>query len=102
MNQNNTEYRIMPNENNFKPQKKWEQTSTGYYIVPTSELDVKGVNNDGKNKPNLKALGMTIVRCRCPDCSDSRKHKKEHCVRLDLATGMGKMLQLWFPFYHQF
>ena len=97
-NQNNTEYRIMQNENNFKPLKKWEQTGTGYYIVPISELDVKGVKTDGENGPDIKALGKNIVRCRCPDCSDSRKHKDEYCTRLDMTTGMGKCFNCGFRF----
>ena len=88
----------MQNDNSFIPQKQWEQTGTGYYIVPIDKLDVKGAQKDNDNKPNLKALGKTIVRCKCPDCSDSRKHKDEHCVRLDLTTGMGKCYNCGFQF----
>ena len=88
----------MQNDNSFIPQKQWEQTGTGYYIVPIDKLDVKGAQKDSDNKPNLKALGKTIVRCKCPDCSDSRKHKDEHCVRLDLTTGMGKCYNCGFQF----
>ena len=83
---------------NFKPQKQWQQTSTGYYIVPIDKLDVKGAKNDSDKQPDLQALGRNIVRCKCPDCSDTRKHKEEHCVRLDLSTGMGKCYNCGFHF----
>ena len=85
-------------QGDFKPQKEWQQTSTGYYIVPIKKLDVKGAQKDDKGVPNLKALGKTIVRCTCPDCSDSRKHKDETCVRLDMSTGLGKCYNCGFQF----
>ena len=88
----------MQNDNSFIPQKQWEQTSTGYYIVPIDKLDVKGAKRNSDNQPDLKALGKTIVRCKCPDSSDSRKHKDEHCVRLDTSTGMGKCYNCGFQF----
>ena len=44
----------------FKPQKQWEQTSTGYYIVPIDMLDVKGALKDNDGKPDLKAPGEQI------------------------------------------
>ena len=88
----------MQNDNSFIPQKQWEQTSTGYYIVPIDKLDVKGAQRNSDDQPDLKALGKTIVRCKCPDCSDSRKHKDEHCVRLDTSTGMGKCYNCGFQF----
>ena len=70
---------------NFIPQKKWEQTPTGYYIVPIDQLDIKRTRTD-------KDGTATIVRCTCPDCSDSRKrsHRDQACVRLDMNTGLGK------------
>ena len=100
MKQNITEYKIMLNEGNFIPQKQWEQTSTGYYIVPIDKLDVKGAQKDDKGIPNLKALSKTIVRCTCPDCSDSRKqeHVDQACVRLDMSTGLGKCYNCGFHF----
>ena len=96
MKQNINGYKIM--QGDFKPQKHWEQTSTGYYIVPIDKLDVKGAQKDDKGIPNLKAMSKTIVRCTCPDCSDSRKHKDETCVRLDTMTGMGKCYNCGFHF----
>ena len=38
MKTNNAAYRIMADGYNFIPQKKWEQTPTGYYIVPIDQL----------------------------------------------------------------
>ena len=94
---NKQEFKTMQNDN-FKPQKQWEQTSTGYYIVPIDKLDVKGAPKDNDGKPDLKAPGKTIVRCKCPDCSDTRKHQDEHCVRLDTMTGLGKCYNCGFKF----
>lgn len=88
----------MQNDNSFKPQKQWEQTSTGYYIVPIEQLDVKGAEKDAEGRPDLKGLPKTIVRCTCPDCSDSRKHRDETCVRFDVLTGMGKCYNCGFRF----
>ena len=98
MNQNITEYKTMQGENKEDPIKDWTQTSNGYYIVPIDKLEVKGAEKDSRGMPNLKALGKTIVRCKCPDCSDSRKHNKEYCARLDLSTGMGKCYNCGFRF----
>ena len=93
MKQNITEYRIMQNEGNFIPQKQWEQTSTGYYIVPIDKLNIvsKRTEEDGD---------VTIARCTCPDCSDSRKeeHVDQGCVRLDMSTGFGKCYNCGFHF----
>ena len=78
---------------NFIPQKKWEQTPTGYYIVPIDQLDIKRTRTD-------KDGTATIVRCTCPDCSDSRKrsHRDQACVRLDMNTGLGKCYNCGFHF----
>ena len=78
---------------NFIPQKKWEQTPTGYYIVPIDQLDIKRSRTDENGT-------ATIVRCTCPDCSDSRKrsHQNEPCVRLDMTTGLGKCYNCGFHF----
>ena len=57
-------YKIMADGYNFIPQKKWEQTPTGYYIVPIDQLDIKRSRTDENGT-------ATIVRCTCPDCSDS-------------------------------
>ena len=76
---------------NFKPQKEWQQTSTGYYIVPADMLDIKRTKTDENGN-------STIVRCTCPDCSDSRKHSEERCVRLDMMTGLGKCYNCGFRF----
>jgi len=81
----------MPAENSFTPQKHWEQTPTGYYIVPTERLDIRRRRTDEDGR-------ATIVRCTCPDCSDSRKHREEPCVRLDLTTGLGKCYNCGFHF----
>ena len=61
---------------NFIPQKKWEQTPTGYYIVPIDQLDIKRSRTDENGT-------ATIVRCTCPDCSDSRKRR----IRTSHASG---------------
>ena len=89
---------MMQNDNIKNPLKQWEQTPTGYYIVPLNKLNVKGASCDADGKPQLEALGQTIVRCQCPDCSDTRKHKDEHCVRLDTTTGLGKCYNCGFRF----
>ena len=49
---NKQEFKTMQNDNSFTPHKQWEQTSTGYYIVPIDMLDVKGApkDNDGKRR----------------------------------------------------
>ena len=72
-------------DENFEPIKEWQQTPTGYYIVPDDQLDIKHSKTD-------KDGNVTIARCTCPDCSDNRlaKHKDEPCVRLDMSTGLGK------------
>ena len=79
--------------NSFTPQKEWQQTSTGYYIVPLDQLDIKHSRSDEDGN-------KTIVRCTCPDCSESRKasHKEEPCVRLDMTTGLGKCYNCGFHF----
>ena len=78
---------------NFIPQKQWELTPTGYYIVPIDRLDIKHSRTDENGT-------ATIVRCTCPDCSDSRKraHQNEPCVRLDMTTGLGKCYNCGFHF----
>ena len=93
MKTNIKEYRIMANGSDFTPQKQWQQTSTGYYIVPTEKVDIRHTKSDESGTP-------TIARCICPDCSDSRKeeHKDEPCVRLDLNTGFGKCYNCDFHF----
>ena len=88
----------MQNDSNFTPLKQWEQTSTGYYIVPLSELNVKGASTDDQGRPLLEAMSKTIVRTTCPDCSDTRKHSKEPCVRLDMTTVLGKCYNCGFRF----
>ena len=88
----------MQGDNSFKPLKEWQQTSTGYYIVPADKLDVEGAERDNEGRPKLAGLSKTIVRCTCPDCSDSRKHKDETCVRLDTMTGLGKCYNCGFRF----
>ena len=83
----------MQEGNSFKPQKEWQQTSTGYYIVPADQLDIKRSRSDEDGN-------KTIVRCTCPDCSDMRKasHREEPCVRLDMTTGLGKCYNCGFHF----
>lgn len=83
----------MANGSDFKPQKQWQQTSTGYFIVPMEQLDIRHTKSDENGT-------ATIVRCTCPDCSDNRKleHKDEPCVRLDLSTGFGKCYNCGFHF----
>lgn len=83
----------MADEYNFIPQKHWEQTPTGYYIVPIDQLDIKRSRTDENGT-------ATIVRCTCPDCSDSRKqaHQNEPCVRIDMNTGLGKCYNCGFHF----
>ena len=81
----------MPNDSNFTPIKHWEQTPTGYYIVPFDKLDIKKKQTDDGSAGN-------IVRCTCPDCSENRRHSKEPCVRVDLSTGFGKCYNCGFRF----
>ena len=83
----------MADEYNFIPQKHWEQTPTGYYIVPIDQLDIRRSRTDENGT-------ATIVRCTCPDCSDSRKqaHQNEPCVRIDMNTGLGKCYNCGFHF----
>ena len=57
----------MPNDSNFTPIKHWEQTPTGYHIVPFDKLDIKKKQTDDGSAGN-------IVRCTCPDCSENRRH----------------------------
>ena len=89
---------MMQNDNIKNPLKQWEKTPTGYYIVPLDKLKVKGASYGADGKPRLKALGQDIVRCLCPDCSDTRKHSDEYCVRLDTTTGLGKCYNCGFRF----
>jgi len=83
----------MQNDYSFKPQKQWQQTATGYYIVPADLLNIKSKRTDENGT-------ATIVRCTCPDCSDGRKaaHQDQACVRLDMSTGLGKCYNCGFKF----
>ena len=91
-NRNIIVYKTMQGEN-FKPIKEWQQTPTGYYIVPDDQLDIKHSKTDENNN-------VTIARCTCPDCSGNRRaeHKNEPCVRLDMSTGLGKCYNCGFKF----
>lgn len=77
----------------FKPQKEWQRTPTGYYIVPFEALDIKRSKTDDNGN-------ATIVRSTCPDCSANRKlnHRDQDCVRLDMKTGLGKCYNCGFEF----
>ena len=84
---------MMQGDNSFKPLKEWQQTSTGYYIVPNEKLNIVSKRTDENGT-------VTIARCTCPDCSDSRKaaHVDQACVRLDMSTGLGKCYNCGFHF----
>ena len=93
MKQNITEYKMMQGDYNFKPLKEWQQISTGYFIVPNEKLHIVSKRTDENGT-------VTIARCTCPDCSDSRKadHIDQACVRLDMSTGLGKCYNCGFRF----
>ena len=69
--------------NNYKPFKQWEQTPTGYYIVPAAALDIKTRTDQDGELPD-------IVRCTCPDCASEKHHGDSPCVRLNRLTGIGR------------
>ena len=76
---------------NHRPYKQWEQTPTGYYIVPAATLDIKTRKGDDGELPD-------IVRCTCPDCASEKRHGQEPCVRLNRLTGIGRCYKCGFLF----
>ena len=77
--------------NNYKPFKQWEQTPTGYYIVPAAKLDIKTRTDQDGELPD-------IVRCTCPDCASEKHHGDSPCVRLNRLTGIGRCYKCGFLF----
>ena len=77
--------------NNYKPFKQWEQTPTGYYIVPAATLDIKTRTDQDGELPD-------IVRCTCPDCASEKHHGDSPCVRLNRLTGIGRCYKCGFLF----
>ena len=75
----------------YKSVKKWQQTPTGYYIVPWDQLNIKTRYDSEGELPQ-------VVRCTCPDCADVKKHGNDPCVRLDRLTGFGKCYKCGFRF----
>ena len=77
---------------NHQTYKQWEQTPTGYYIVPADQLDIK------RRKTDELGQAGNIVRCTCPDCASAKQHGQDPCVRLNLSTGIGRCYKCDFRF----